>query len=188
MIRPPLPHDKWRTIATPRKNASGKVGKLRWRIVVLHVALWEPEIPPNTGNIARLCAANGVRLHLIGRLGFRLDDKTVKRAGLDYWPHVDWVQHVTFADFEASFGSGTIVPGLWAIECPAPATYTQATFHDGDCLLFGTESKGLPPGIREKYAARLLEIPMRSPHVRSLNLATSVGIVLYEALRQLHRW
>ncbi len=161
---------------------------------MLHVALWEPEIPPNTGNVARLCAANGVRLHLIGRLGFRLDDKSVKRAGLDYWPHVDWVPHVTFADFEASFGKGVAGlyeagggPGLWAIECPAQLTYTQATFQDGDCLLFGAESKGLPPAIREKYAARLLEIPMLTPHVRSLNLATSVGIVLYEALRQLHR-
>ncbi len=161
---------------------------------MLHVALWEPEIPPNTGNVARLCAANGVRLHLIGRLGFRLDDKSVKRAGLDYWPHVDWVPHVTFADFEASFGKGVAGlyeagggPGLWAIECPAPVVYTRATFQDGDCLLFGAESKGLPPAIREKYAARLLEIPMLTPHVRSLNLATSVGIVLYEALRQLHR-
>ena len=171
---------------------------------MLHVALWEPEIPPNTGNVARLCAANGVRLHLIGRLGFRLDDKSVKRAGLDYWPHVDWVPHVTFADFEASFGKGvaglyeagaTVAglyeagggPGLWAIECPAPVAYTRATFQDGDCLLFGAESKGLPLAIREKYAARLLEIPMLTPHVRSLNLATSVGIVLYEALRQLHR-
>lgn len=150
---------------------------------MLHVALFEPEIPPNTGNVARLCAATGTRLHLIGRLGFRLDDRSLKRAGLDYWPAVDIVRHVTFEEFE------TRIEGrIWCIECPANQPYTRAEFKDGDCLLFGGESKGLPAGVREKYAARTIGIPMPTGAVRSLNLATAVGIVLYEALRQRHDW
>jgi tRNA (cytidine/uridine-2'-O-)-methyltransferase len=151
---------------------------------VLHVALWEPEIPPNTGNVARLCAATATRLHLIGRLGFRTDDKSVKRAGLDYWPHVDWVKHPTFDDFLAAVSPAR----LWAVDNPAPASYTTATFADGDVLLFGSESKGLPESVRERFADHLLGIPMKTAAVRSLNLATAVGVVLYEALRQIERW
>jgi tRNA (cytidine/uridine-2'-O-)-methyltransferase len=165
---------------------------------MLHVALWEPEIPPNTGNVARLCAATGTRLHLIGRLGFRLDDRSLRRAGLDYWPAVDLVRHATFEEFEASRsplvatgGLGATVglgSGIWCVETPGGLPYTRAAFRDGDCLLFGGESKGLPPGIRERCAGRVLGIPMPTGKVRSLNLATAVGIVLYEALRQLHDW
>jgi tRNA (cytidine/uridine-2'-O-)-methyltransferase len=151
---------------------------------MLHVALWEPEIPPNTGNVARLCAATGTRLHLIGRLGFRTDDRSVKRAGLDYWPHVDWVRHATFDDFLAAVSPARI----WAVDNPAPTNYTRAAFADGDVLLFGSESKGLPPGVREAFADRLIGIPMTTAAVRSLNLATAVGVVLYEALRQIERW
>ena len=151
---------------------------------MLHVALWEPEIPPNTGNVARLCAATGARLHLIGRLGFRLDDRSLKRAGLDYWDAVDLVRHVTFEDFKRAADIGRI----WFVETPAPRPYTRAEFADGDCLLFGAESKGLPPGVREKHAAGHVGIPMPGGKVRSINLATAVGIVLYEALRQLHDW
>jgi|SRR5579883_620523 len=156
---------------------------------MLHVALWEPEIPPNTGNVARLCAATGTRLHLIGRLGFRLDDKALKRAGLDYWPHVDLARHVTFEEFLASLSpaSGEGEP-IWCVETPAVVPYTRAEFRDGDCLLFGAESKGLPPGVRAKYAGRTVGIPMPTGNVRSLNLATAVGIVLYEALRQVRGW
>ena len=147
---------------------------------MLHIALWEPEIPPNTGNIARLCAATGARLHLIGRLGFRIDDKSVRRAGLDYWPHVDLVQHATWDAFAAS------VPGrLWLIDNPAPRRYTDAEFRDGDILLFGSETKGLPDDLRSRFAGQLLSIPMPTGKVRSLNLATSAGIVLYEAYRQI---
>src|SRR5437764_7689882 len=98
---------------------------------MLHVALWEPEIPPNTGNVARLCAATGARLHLIGRLGFRLDDRALRRAGLDYWPAVDLVHHITMGDFEQALGSGRI----WCVETPAAAPYTRADIADGDCLL-----------------------------------------------------
>ncbi len=153
-------------------------------IAMLHVALFEPEIPPNTGNVARLCAATGARLHLVGRLGFRIDDKTLKRAGLDYWPAVDLVRHHTFEEFEAALGSARV----WCVECPADVPYTRADFRDGDCLLFGSESKGLPAGVRERFAGRVIGIPMPTGAVRSLNLATAVGVVLYEALRQLHDW
>jgi tRNA (cytidine/uridine-2'-O-)-methyltransferase len=151
---------------------------------MLHVALWEPEIPPNTGNVARLCAATGTCLHLIGRLGFRLDDRSLRRAGLDYWHAVDVVQHITFEDFE------TATSGLriWCIETPCATPYTRADFADGDCLLFGNESGGLPPGVLERFAERRVGIPMLSDAVRSLNLATAVGIVLYDALRRLHGW
>ena len=151
---------------------------------MLHVALWEPEIPPNTGNVARLCAATGTRLHLIGRLGFRLDDKALRRAGLDYWPAVDVARHATFAEFEVAIGDVRV----WCVETPAEVPYTRADFRDGDCLLFGGESRGLPPGVREKYAGRAIGIPMPTGKVRSLNLATAVGVVLYEALRQTQGW
>ena len=149
---------------------------------MLHVALWEPEIPPNTGNVARLCAATGARLHLIGRLGFRLDDRSLRRAGLDYWDAVDVVRHPTFEEFETTVGR------VWCVETPAGRPYTRAAFADGDCLLFGGESKGLPAGVRARYADTLLGIQMPTGRVRSLNLATAVGIVLYECLRQLHDW
>jgi tRNA (cytidine/uridine-2'-O-)-methyltransferase len=170
---------------------------------VLHVALWEPEIPPNTGNVARLCAATGTRLHLIGRLGFRLDDRSLRRAGLDYWHAVDVVTHVTFADFERALRGETAAlalgrdcgaseahhaPPIWAIETPALVPYTRAEFADGDCLLFGSESSGLPPSVRERFAERTVGVPMPTGAVRSLNLATTVGIVLYDALRRLHGW
>ncbi len=151
---------------------------------MLHVALWEPEIPPNTGNIARLCAATGVTLHLIGRLGFSLDAKQLRRAGCDYWPHVPLMRHTTFADFEAVIAPERIV----CVETPAPRRYTEAEYQDGDCLLFGNESKGLPDSIRDRFAARAVGIPMPTGNVRSLNLATAAGIVLYEALRQVNKW
>jgi tRNA (cytidine/uridine-2'-O-)-methyltransferase len=151
---------------------------------MLHLALWEPEIPPNTGNVARLCAATGVTLHLVGRLGFRTDNRRLKRAGLDYWDAVEVCSHATFAEFEKAIG----LDHIWCVETPAPRLYTTADFRDGDCLVFGSESKGLPPEVRERYAARTIGIPMPTGKVRSLNLATAAGVVLYEALRQRHRW
>jgi len=150
---------------------------------MIHVALWEPEIPPNTGNIARLCAATGSRLHLIGRLGFRLDEKSLRRAGCDYWPAVDVVQHVTFDDFLAHFTGR-----LWVVDNPAPTAYTRAEYADGDGLLFGNEGHGLPADIRDRFRDRLVEIPMPTGKVRSINLATAAGIALYEALRQVRGW
>jgi tRNA (cytidine/uridine-2'-O-)-methyltransferase len=151
---------------------------------VLHVALWEPEIPPNTGNIARLCAASGTVLHLIGRLGFRIDDRSLRRAGLDYWPHVDVRRHVTFVDFETAI----VDARLFCFSAHARRRYTDVAYQDGDCLLFGSESRGLPPELLQRSEERVLGIPLLTSHVRSLNLATAVGIVLYEALRQLHNW
>ena len=147
---------------------------------MLHIALWEPEIPPNTGNIARLCAATGAVLHLIGRLGFRLDDRSLRRAGLDYWKDVDVRRHDTLAAFEVERASGRI----FCLSARATIPYTEVRYADGDCLLFGGESFGLPAEVHARYADRALTIPMPAGKVRSLNLATAVGIALYEALRQ----
>jgi tRNA (cytidine/uridine-2'-O-)-methyltransferase len=151
---------------------------------MLHVALWEPEIPPNTGNVARLCAATGVTLHLIGRLGFRLDDRSLRRAGLDYWPDVRMVRHVTLEDFRTAVAQGRLL----CLSAHATTPYTAIAYQPGDVLLFGSESRGLPASLLEENPARTLTIPMLAGKVRSLNLATAVGIVLYEALRQLHNW
>jgi tRNA (cytidine/uridine-2'-O-)-methyltransferase len=146
----------------------------------MRVALVEPEIPPNTGSIARLCAATETPLHLIGRLGFTIDDKQLKRAGLDYWPWVDVTQHADWEQFRAA------VPGR-RIGFSARATrpYTAIAFEPDDVLVFGCETRGLPPAIKDELAADLYMIPIVSPHVRSLNLATAVAIVVYEARRQL---
>ena len=152
---------------------------------MLHVALWEPEIPPNTGNVARLCAATGHRLHLIGRLGFRLDDRSLKRAGLDYWHAVDVVRHVTFEEFE-SYGTG-VGPNLVRRDAGAQAVHAGRV-RRRRLPAVRRRVEGVAAGVREKYAAALVGIPMPTGKVRSLNLATAVGIVLYEALRQLHGW
>lgn len=151
---------------------------------MLHVALWEPEIPPNTGNIARLCAANGCPLHLVGRPAFRLDEKSLRRAGLDYWDAVELHQHATFAAFESALKQSR----LFCFSARAERLYTRIEFRAGDCLVFGAETRGLPPEVLERYREQTYGIPMLSGKVRSLNLATAVGIVLYEGLRQLHGW
>jgi tRNA (cytidine/uridine-2'-O-)-methyltransferase len=151
---------------------------------MFQVALWEPEIPPNTGNVARLCAATGAPLHLIGRLGFRLDDRSLRRAGLDYWRHVEVRRHATLEEFESALAGAR----LFCLSAHAATPYTAARFLPGDCLLFGGESRGLPPSVRQRHADRTLLIPMPAGKVRSLNLATAVGIVLYEALRQAGAW
>ena len=151
---------------------------------MLEIALLEPEIPPNTGNIARLCAATGAALHLIGRLGFRLDDRSLRRAGLDYWGEIRVQRHATWPDFETWLAGRR----LFCFSRRAVTPYTRVAYQPGDCLLFGNESRGLPPSVRERYAGRTFSIPMPSGKVRSLNLATAAGVVLYEALRQLHGW
>jgi tRNA (cytidine/uridine-2'-O-)-methyltransferase len=147
---------------------------------MIRVALVEPEIPPNTGNIARLCAATNSPLHIIGVTGFRLDDKAVRRAGLDYWPEVILQRHPTLEDLSASFPEIRLL----YLTTKADKSYSDWTFKDGDCLVFGRETRGLPEEILEANWDRCLTIPILNPHVRSLNLATAVGIVLYEALRQ----
>ncbi len=144
------------------------------------VALVEPEIPPNTGNIARLCAATRVPLHIVGATGFRLDDRAVRRAGLDYWPEVDLHRHL---DLDAL---GTALPEsrLVYLTTKAQKSYTEWRFQPHDCLVFGRETRGLPESLLQANWDRCITIPMLNPNIRSLNLATSVAIVLYEALRQ----
>ena len=147
---------------------------------MLRVALIEPEIPPNTGNIARLCAATRVPLHIVGVAGFRLDDKAVKRAGLDYWPEVVLKRHDTLEDLLDSLPSARFL----YLSTKAEKSYADWAFEQDDCLVFGRETRGLPEQLLRANWERALTIPMPNTNVRSLNLATSVAIVLYEALRQ----
>ena len=146
----------------------------------MHIALVEPEIPPNTGNIARLCAATNTPLHIVGVTGFRMDDRTLKRSGLDYWGDVDLHRHV---DLEALYAALPDSRFLY-LTTKADKPYYDWQFDPGDCLVFGRETRGLPESLLDANAGRCLTIPMANANVRSLNLATSVGIVLYEALRQ----
>ncbi len=144
-----------------------------------HIVLVEPEIPPNTGNVARLCAATGSTLHLVHPLGFSLDDKHLRRAGLDYWPQVRVVEHRDLPAFlEASRGGRLL---LFSKRGERP--YTQAPFRPGAYLLFGRETRGLPPWLLERYRDSTFHIPTWGG-VRSLNLSTAVGIVAYEGFRQ----
>jgi tRNA (cytidine/uridine-2'-O-)-methyltransferase len=147
---------------------------------MFHVVLVEPEIPANTGNIGRLCVALGATLHLVGRLGFHLDDRSVRRAGLDYWEEAVVVRHTTLAEFEATHPADR----LFCFSARAPTAYTQVRFQPGDAFVFGSESRGLPPEALARHAGRVFRIPIPTGKVRSLNLATAAGIVLYEALRQ----
>lgn len=147
---------------------------------MFNIVLVEPEIPPNTGNIARLCAAFGLILHLIKPLGFSIDDKTLKRAGLDYWPHVDLVIHDSFDDFFTCYPKGN----FYYLTTKSKLSYTSISYQKGDFLIFGRETKGLPVKLLEKNWNRSLVIPMTGP-VRSLNLSSAVAIVAGEALRQI---
>jgi tRNA (cytidine/uridine-2'-O-)-methyltransferase len=144
------------------------------------VALVEPEIPPNTGNVARLCAASNVPLHIVGVTGFRMDDRAVRRAGLDYWPEVQLSRHANLEDLYQSLPDARFV----YLTTKADRVYTDWSFRPEDCLVFGRETRGLPEDLLRKNWNNCLRIPIRNPKVRSLNLATAVGIVLYEALRQ----
>jgi tRNA (cytidine/uridine-2'-O-)-methyltransferase len=148
--------------------------------VALQVALIEPVIPPNTGNVARLCAATGAGLHLVGPLGFSLDDADVRRAGLDYWDAVDLWVHPLWRDFRAVMTRERCLYFSARAERPL----WEARFAPNSCLVFGNETEGMPDRILEKHPDECFRIPMPAGGVRSLNLATAVGIVLYEALRQ----
>lgn len=147
----------------------------------MHIALFEPEIPPNTGNIARLAAATRTSLHIVGVTGFRMDDRTLKRAGLDYWNEVDLYRHVDLDSLYAALPDSRCVYLSTKVERP----YTDWRFSATDCLVFGPETRGLPSDVLQENRDNCLTIPMANSNVRSLNLATSVAIVLYEAIRQL---
>jgi tRNA (cytidine/uridine-2'-O-)-methyltransferase len=149
----------------------------------LNVVLVHPLIPQNTGSIARLTASTNVDLHLIEPLGFELSDRYLKRAGLDYWPEVKLFTHARWECFlEATHARAE---QLWLLTKKADRSYHRASFSSGDYLVFGSETTGIPLELHECYAAQCLRIPMDNPNVRSLNLANAVGIVLYEARRQL---
>jgi tRNA (cytidine/uridine-2'-O-)-methyltransferase len=147
----------------------------------VNIVLVEPEIPPNTGNIARLCAATGSTLHLIEPLGFEIDDKRLARAGMDYWKLVTWKRWSTWNEFQNHLAGGS---RLWFVEQGAPRRYTQAQFAPDDYLVFGRETAGLPLALLQAHPEHWLDIPMANPEARSLNLSNCVAIVLFEALRQ----
>ncbi|MBU4199222.1 MAG: tRNA (cytidine(34)-2'-O)-methyltransferase [Verrucomicrobia bacterium] len=151
-----------------------------WPDPPYQIALLEPEIPPNTGNIARLCAATGSPLHLIGRLGFRLNDAALKRAGLDYWDAVILQRHVGMESFLQAIAPAR----CFFFSTRGKKSYLDVAYQPGDVLVFGCESRGLPDALLDAHPQAILGIPIRIDHVRSLNLATAVGIVLFEALRQ----
>lgn len=148
----------------------------------LHIVLVEPEIPPNTGNIARTAAATGSVLHLVKPLGFSLDEKSLRRAGLDYWPYVKLEIHESLEDFLEKYGDRR----MWLSTTKGEKLYTEADFHDEDMLLFGKETAGLPRDFIESRKDRAIRIPMsKETLLRSFNLSNSANIVLFEALRQL---
>ncbi len=147
----------------------------------MHVALVEPEIAPNTGNVARLCAATQTRLHLIEPLGFSLGDAQLRRAGMDYWQHVQWQRWASWHEFENSL---PINSTAWFVESNGPRLYTEAAFSPNDCLVFGRETAGLPPMLLQAHRERWLRIPMFNREARSLNLSNCVALVLFEGLRQ----
>jgi tRNA (cytidine/uridine-2'-O-)-methyltransferase len=148
---------------------------------MFHVVLYQPEIPANSGNVGRLCVALGATLHLVGRLGFHLDDRSLRRAGVDYWQDVDVVRHVSLMEFESLHPAER----LFCFSTHATTPYTKMRYRPGDAFVFGGESYGLPPEVLTRHAGRTLCIPIPTGKVRSLNLATAAGIVLYEALRQI---
>lgn len=145
----------------------------------MHVVLVEPEIPSNTGNIARLCVATGSTLHLVRPLGFFLSDPKVKRAGLDYWEHLTLKVHDSFADFLAQCRP----PRMFFVETGGSSLYSEVKYQAGDYLIFGSETKGLAPELLQAYRDRMITLPQRD--VRSLNLSNTVSIVVFEAWRQL---
>ncbi len=147
------------------------------------IVLLEPQIPPNTGSTGRLCGATNTRLHIVGRLGFKLSDKTLKRAGLDNWDHIDWGY---FPDLEQYCENMVKNETFHLLTTKSSHPYTSRCFRKGDHLVFGSETAGINEAFLKKHWDNTCTIPMDNPHIRSLNLATSVGIVLYEAIRQIH--
>ena len=145
----------------------------------MHIVLHQPEIPGNTGNIGRTCVATGTSLHLIEPLGFRLDEKSIRRAGMDYWEHLEVSRYMNFTDFQEKHPGAKI----WMATTKAKRTYTEVTYSPDDYIMFGKESAGIPEEILVEHEDNCIRIPML-PAIRSLNLSNSVAVVLYEALRQ----
>lgn len=145
-----------------------------------HIVLYQPVIPQNTGSIARLCACTGAQLHLIHPLGFRTDEASVKRAGLDYWDHVAIAEHASWEAFLEKHGDGN----FYFFSKFSSSSYFKARFPVGSYFIFGSETTGLPDAMHQAYKDRILQIPMRTHLVRSLNLSQAAAIVLYEGLRQ----
>ena len=148
---------------------------------MIHVILFRPEIPQNTGNVGRLCACTSTRLHLIRPLGFSLSDRYLKRSGMDYWQYLDVREHI---NFEAFLSDPDHPKRIWLLTTHAQRRYTEVSFRDGDGILFGNEGSGCPDCVHKRFENFRITIPMIHPKVRSLNLATAVGIVRYEILRQ----
>ena len=149
-------------------------------MATLNVILHEPEIPANTGNIGRTCVATGTRLHLIEPLGFRLDEKAIKRAGMDYWQHLDVHRYMNFEEFREKNPDAKI----WMATTKAKRTYTEVEYGPDDYIMFGRESAGIPEEILVEHEEDCIRIPMLDG-IRSLNLSNSVAITVYEALRQI---
>jgi len=150
--------------------------------MAIHIVLVEPEIPPNTGNISRTCAATGTVLHLVKPLGFSIDDRQLKRAGLDYWPFVKLFVHESLAEFIAAYSHNR----MFLATTKGEKLYTEVSYRDEDMLVFGKETAGLPLAFINAHKENTIRIPMSADtRFRSLNLSNSTGIILYEALRQL---
>jgi tRNA (cytidine/uridine-2'-O-)-methyltransferase len=151
---------------------------------LLHVVLYQPEIPPNTGNIGRSCVAIGAKLWLIEPLGFQINEKQLRRAGLDYWPHLEWQAVENWDELAKQLAAPISQGRLWIYTKHAQRLYTSARYQKGDILLFGSESSGLPEELHDRYPHQTLRVPMR-PVVRSLNLSAAAAVAMYEAVRQI---
>jgi len=149
---------------------------------MIHIVLFQPEIPQNTGNVGRMCALTKSRLHLIHPLGFKITDRNLRRAGMDYWFSLDVHEHAGWEAFRAA----PAAPGrLWLFTTHAEAVFWDARFEDGDWLVFGNEGSGAPDWLHEELRERRVTIPHANPSLRSLNLSTAAGVAAYEALRQI---
>ena len=164
---------------SPTAGASTSLRRLDLTNPLLHIVLYQPEIPQNTGNIGRTCVAIGAKLWMVRPLGFKVDDKSLRRAGMDYWQHLDWEVVDSFDDVQKRLPEAQI----WCLTKTATRLVWDATFRRGDILLFGSESRGLPASILQEKPVRNLKLPM-SELVRSLNLASTANTVAYEAVRQ----
>ena len=150
---------------------------------MFNIVLLEPQIPPNTGSTGRLCGATNCNLHVVGKLGFELSDRTLKRAGLDYWDHINWKY---FPNTENYLSAMIREENFHLLTTKSSVPYTEKKYSDGDYLVFGSETTGISESFLKEHWDNTCTIPMKNPNVRSLNLATSVGIVLYEAIRQIN--